>query len=59
MRCLFAFYEIYYTKGRKNVGRLYSARAPMMALEKRAGAWLIVHEHTSAMRRPPAAKPEQ
>jgi hypothetical protein len=30
-----------------------------MALEKRGGAWLIVHEHTSAKRRSPAAKPEE
>jgi len=30
-----------------------------MALEKRDGSWLIVHEHTSAKRRPaPTPKPE-
>lgn len=39
-----------------------NAGAATMVLEKRGGAWLIVHEHTSAKRRPPAApaaKPEQ
>ena len=36
-----------------------SAGAVTMVLEKRDGAWLIVHEHTSAKRRPaPTPKPE-
>ena len=36
-----------------------SAGAATMALEKRGGAWLIVHEHTSAKRLPaPTPKPE-
>jgi uncharacterized protein (TIGR02246 family) len=37
----------------------YSAGAATMVLEKRNGAWLIVHEHTSAKRRQAPPKPEQ
>lgn len=34
-----------------------SAGAATMVLEKRGDKWLIVHEHTSTKRRPPAANP--
>jgi ketosteroid isomerase-like protein len=52
----------YRMSGKYKGSLLLTAGAATMVLEKRGGAWLIVHEHTSTKRRPPAApaaKPEQ